>query len=99
MNIFILTEGGKDIGFGHITRCVSMYQAFEFKSFNPTLIVNGDENIKSILQNINHEIFDWIKNKNQLFEKIKNSDIVIIDSYLANLSVYKKISELCKLSV
>ncbi len=99
MNIFILTEGGKNVGFGHITRCISIFQAFEFKGFNPTLIVNGDENVKPILQNVNYEIFDWIENKNILFEKLKNSDIVVVDSYLANLSIYKKISELCKLTV
>lgn len=29
MKVFILTEGGKDIGFGHITRCLSLYHAFE----------------------------------------------------------------------
>lgn len=99
MNIFILTEGGNDVGFGHITRCISIYQAFEFKGFNPTLIVNGDDNVKSILQNVNYKIFDWIEYKNKLFEKLKNSDIVVIDSYLADLSVYEKISELSQISV
>ena len=29
MNVFIITEGTKNTGFGHITRCLSLYQAFE----------------------------------------------------------------------
>jgi spore coat polysaccharide biosynthesis predicted glycosyltransferase SpsG len=29
MNVVILTEGGKNIGFGHVARCSSIYQAFE----------------------------------------------------------------------
>ncbi len=31
MKVFIITEGGKNIGFGHINRCLSLYQAFEEK--------------------------------------------------------------------
>ena len=31
MKVFILTESGKNMGFGHITRCLSFYQAFEEK--------------------------------------------------------------------
>lgn len=30
--IFIITEDEKDIGFGHITRCLSLYQSFEEKN-------------------------------------------------------------------
>ena len=29
MKGFILTEGSRNIGFGHVTRCLSLYQAFE----------------------------------------------------------------------
>ena len=35
MKVFILTEGGKDIGFGHITRCISLSEAFEEKGIYP----------------------------------------------------------------
>ena len=31
MKVFIITEGGKNIGFGHITRCLSLYQALKEK--------------------------------------------------------------------
>ena len=31
MKVFIITEGGRNISFGHITRCLSLYQAFKEK--------------------------------------------------------------------
>ena len=31
MKVFIITEGTKNTGFGHIARCLSLYQAFEEK--------------------------------------------------------------------
>lgn len=31
MKVFIITEDGKNIGFGHITKYLSLYQAFEEK--------------------------------------------------------------------
>jgi hypothetical protein len=43
MDVLILTEGGKNTGFGHIIRCISIYQAFEECGINPVLIINGDE--------------------------------------------------------
>ena len=42
MKVFIITEGGKDIGFGHITRCFSLYQAFEEKYFKVYSIKSGN---------------------------------------------------------
>ena len=41
MKVFIITEGGKNIGFGHITRCLSLYQAFEEKGILPKFIINN----------------------------------------------------------
>ena len=46
MNVVILTEGGKDIGFGHVTRCSSIYQAFEQFHIVPKFIINGDDSVK-----------------------------------------------------
>ncbi len=41
MNVIILTEGGKDYGFGHVARCSSIYQAFRKFCITPQFIVNG----------------------------------------------------------
>ena len=61
MKVVILTEGGADIGFGHITRCLSLYQAFEEKGIVSEMIINGDGSVLGLLRNSNYQIFDWVK--------------------------------------
>lgn len=99
MNIFIITEGGKNIGFGHITRCISLSEVFEKKNIKPDFIVNGDNTAAGLLTGRRHRILNWIKKKNVLFRLIRGADIAIIDSYLADISLYKAISGLVKTAV
>lgn len=88
MNVVILTEGGKDIGFGHVTRCSSIYQAFEQFHIVPKFIINGDDSVKSILPNFNVDIINWLED----LSVISKADIVIADSYLANIDIFEEIS-------
>ena len=88
MNVAILTEGGKNIGFGHVARCSSIYQAFEQFNISPKLIINGDDSVKSILPNMDVDIKNWIED----LSIISDVDIVIVDSYLANIEVLTEIS-------
>lgn len=93
MKILILTEGGEMIGFGHITRCVALSEALEERGIITELIANGDNSILDFIKYKNFQRFDWIKNKEKLFHNIAKSDFVVIDSYLAEKSIYDKISE------
>ena len=95
MNVFILTEGGKDFGFGHVARCSSIYQAFKKRDISPKFIINGDTSVKSILSNIEFKIDNWLSDNSFL----NSSDIVIIDSYLADIEIYEKISKKVSLTV
>ena len=88
MQVVILTEGGKDYGYGHVARCSSIYQAFEHYNIFPRFIVNGDESIESIISEINFEIIDWLND----FSVTHQADIVVIDSYLSDLNYYHKLS-------
>jgi UDP-2,4-diacetamido-2,4,6-trideoxy-beta-L-altropyranose hydrolase len=99
MKVFIITEGNKNTGFGHVTRCLSLYQAFRERGILPEFIINGDNNIEYLLRDVNYQIFNWLDEKSKLFKKVKDADTAIIDSYLANVSVYNILSELVKLSV
>jgi len=99
MKVFIITEGSKNIGFGHITRCLSLCQAFKDRGILPEFIINGDNNIEYLLKGVNYQIFNWLDKKSKLFEMVKDADVAIIDSYLADISVYNTLSELVKLSV
>jgi spore coat polysaccharide biosynthesis predicted glycosyltransferase SpsG len=99
MDILILTEGGEKIGFGHITRCISIYEAFEEVGTRPELIINGDEPVSDFVKNRNFKIFDWLNNKEMLFRILKDADIVFVDSYLANHNLYEKISNIAATGV
>ena len=95
MQVYILTEGGKNIGFGHITRCSSIYEAFKSYGFCSKMIVNGDDSVGSILTNVNFEIKNWLSD----FSFLNASDIVVIDSYMIDLGVCKEISNMSLLTV
>ncbi len=97
MRVYILTEGGKNIGFGHITRCISIYQAFKEKGIEPKFILNGDKSTKDLVKNLDFQIINWLKNS--ILDEIKNSDIVIVDSYLANKEFYELVSQNVKKAV
>lgn len=99
MKVFILTEGGKDIGLGHITRCTSIYQAFQEVGLLPEFIVNGDNAVQDLLKGVNCRFFDWLNDWVTLFANAENTDIVFIDSYLADYDLYKKISDLVETAV
>ena len=99
MKVFIITEGGRNIGFGHITRCTALYNAFEEKEIQPVFIINGDQTVKDLLSDKNYKIINWLQKKKEFFGIINNADVVIIDSYLANYKLYEKISKLVKVPV
>jgi UDP-2,4-diacetamido-2,4,6-trideoxy-beta-L-altropyranose hydrolase len=90
--IAILTEGGKTIGIGHIIRCLALYQAFEANGARPELIVNGDKSVDRFLKDKNYQTSDWIKKPGRLFQAINGVGCVVIDSYLAPASLYRKIA-------
>ncbi len=99
MKVVLITEGSRTIGFGHITRLTGIYHAFEEKGIMPKFYVNGDDTTSSLLAGKSVEIINWIDNESSLFEKIKDADIAVVDSYLANLEFYKKLSEMVGLLV
>lgn len=94
MKVVILAQAGKEIGLGHLTRCLALYDAFKEKNIIPLLIINGDKSILDFLKGKNYKIFNWLKQKGNLLNRIKDADIVIVDSYLAPKSLYDKIFQL-----
>jgi spore coat polysaccharide biosynthesis predicted glycosyltransferase SpsG len=97
MKVSILTEAGKNIGFGHLTRCIALYQALEEIGYKPELIINGDKSILNFVKDKDYQIMVWIKEQEKLREIAKNSDVVVIDSYLAPKSLYDNISNILSL--
>jgi len=99
LRVYIITEGSSSIGFGHVTRCLSLYQAFEERGVKPKFIVNGDKSILRLLIGTNCEIVNWFKKQQMIFEKVKDADIVVVDSYLAGTNFYESLSKLVRLAV
>lgn len=62
-------------------------------------VVNGDTAVVDLLGDTNHNIFNWLEEKDRLFNLIKKVDIVIIDSYLADYDFYRKVSNAVKIAV
>jgi spore coat polysaccharide biosynthesis predicted glycosyltransferase SpsG/RimJ/RimL family protein N-acetyltransferase len=91
MKLVILTEGGRDRGFGHITRCLSFYEGFRERDFKATLIVNGDNSVRDLIKGKRHRIFNWLKRRDELFEMIGEADVALVDSYLADRKLYEEV--------
>ena len=98
MKVSIITEGFQNTGYGHLTRCLSLYQAFEERNITPAFYINGDEAAKRFIPGTNYKILDWLAHPTKLLSEIKNSDILIIDSYLAGKEYYDTLSTLCDVS-
>lgn len=92
--VIIFTEGGDNIGFGHITRCSALYEELVGRDIETIFIVYGD-NIDEILEGKEYINTDW-KNLEFLKNFIQKDDYIIIDSYLANLEIYNFISNNAK---
>lgn len=99
MKVLILTEGGKNIGFGHITRCIALYQAFEEKGLITELMINADKDIKETISEKNYQTFNWLNERGKLLKMVNKSDIVIVDSYLADMQIYASISDIARIPV
>ncbi len=93
MKALIFTEGGKETGFGHITRCLALRDALKTKGIHARMIVHGDASARRQFPGQLDMIFDWLSQKSRTRELLNGASIVIVDSYLAPIDFYKKISK------
>jgi len=99
MKGFILTEGSRNIGFGHVTRCLSLYQAFEERRIRLKFFVNGDDSIVELIENTDYKIINWIREDELILKEMEGADLAVIDSYLADKEFYENISRTVKVPV
>ncbi|MCF7822809.1 MAG: hypothetical protein K9N35_01410 [Candidatus Marinimicrobia bacterium] len=99
MNVFIITEGNAQTGYGHLTRCLALYQGFEERRITPVFIASCDQNGEKVLSELSLYNYDWKANPDRLIEQISGADIAIIDSYLAGLPLFMNIDDNVKQSV
>lgn len=94
MKAIILTEGGGGIGFGHVSRCLAIKQAFEHIGVETRLVINGDKSLSRVLTDSCYTLADWQAGCVSRF--LQGIDIVLVDSYLAGEATYKKIADVAK---
>jgi spore coat polysaccharide biosynthesis predicted glycosyltransferase SpsG/RimJ/RimL family protein N-acetyltransferase len=94
ITVKIFTEGGSDIGLGHITRCCSLYDEAATRG-NVIMYIRGDISTIKFLENYHIINIDWTS-REYLESQISSEDYCIVDSYLANKSVYNLIADMAK---
>ena len=77
--LVVLTEGGKNLGFGHIMRCLTIAKSFKESGVEVEFIIDGDDSIQSVLNDQKFCIMDWINNK-FLLERLEEFNFILIDS-------------------
>lgn len=82
--VLILTEAGKNIGFGHFTRCQSLEQNLRKNGYDvKTILYLNGENILDT----DALILNWLEDRNKLLT-YNYYENIIIDSYLADAPFY-----------
>ena len=79
--VYIVTDGSKNIGFGHIARCLSFYDKFVEIGYSVELLVDGDSNCSKLIGNRNYQDLSWHKDITLL--QLALNHIVFLDSLIA----------------
>lgn len=91
MNISILTEAGRGIGFGHLTRCIAITEEFR-KLGNSVNLVVYLKDLEFLDESFEAE--NWLVRSPR--EVVSGCDIVVIDSYLVSFDwLYQAALEDC----
>jgi len=98
MRTLIFTEGGSQIGLGHIARCSSLYDELEARGIDVEFIIHGDIGHFDIIKSYKYKVVNWLSFE-LLNNYIKESDYCIVDSYLASEDLYQIISNRAKKSL
>ncbi|MBS4028928.1 MAG: UDP-2,4-diacetamido-2,4,6-trideoxy-beta-L-altropyranose hydrolase [Ignavibacteriales bacterium] len=93
MKVHLLTEGSTKIGFGHITRCLSLSEVFEMRGVSPSFKIIGDDSVRTLLNGKDYHFCNWIDELNLGLLSFDTDDVVIVDSYLAPQQCYERITQ------
>jgi spore coat polysaccharide biosynthesis predicted glycosyltransferase SpsG/L-amino acid N-acyltransferase YncA len=88
MRVAILTEADARVGYGHLARCTALYQAFETLGAEPELIIAGGGAPPKLTSGLMHRAEDWRSPAARVRAIAADSDVTVIDSYVADPPVY-----------
>lgn len=87
--LLILTEGGQGSGLGHISRCCSLYWAWQKRcGFSCWLIGDGGEEIEAALGDVQGRRIPWRQQPELLKPWLSRRPFVLIDSYHLSVETY-----------
>ena len=89
--VVIFTEGSKEIGFGHLTRCLSLAQALKRVGLKAEFYLGGDTIAQEFLKREGFEVERFPRLED--IENIPKGWGAFVDSYLAGEAFYKEVSE------
>jgi spore coat polysaccharide biosynthesis predicted glycosyltransferase SpsG len=78
--LLIITEGGKKIGFGHITRTISLVTKFNLLGYSIHFVINSDTSLDNVIKPYSYEIYNWLSEPKKLENTIKESQLILLDS-------------------
>lgn len=79
MRIGIFTEGGGDVGLGHVSRCTAFYDVLDSKQIETQLMVMSDVSITSIIEDRKARVFPAATPIEAMIDQLTNFDAIILD--------------------
>lgn len=95
MTIKIFTEGGPDIGLGHISRCSALYDKIIERGISAEFYIYGEIDNTKITDKKNIYNVNWLT-KEFLNDNITKNDYCIVDSYLVSIDLYEIVASKAK---
>lgn len=91
-SVAFYTEAGSKRGMGHLVRCYTLFQYFQKYTTKVEFFIDSDRDYSDSFEALNS--FRW-----DTLQCNKNYDAIFIDSYEADISIYKKLFHKTKLLI
>ena len=99
LHVLIVTEGGMDFGYGHLTRCLSLAEACKGAGMEVSFAIRGDDSVEEVVSGYEFEIYNWLVETARLLQDLKQSDVMILDSYHAPEELVKEMGSCVRVPV
>ena len=97
MKVVFFTEGGKEIGLGHVSRCAALAEGLRHRFHGAEIhfALRGDETALEFLKihGFPGEFFDWEKDLPRSGALLSGAEVAVVDSYLAGEDFYHFVAE------
>jgi spore coat polysaccharide biosynthesis predicted glycosyltransferase SpsG len=92
MHVLFLTESGGGAGWGHVSRCTAIAQAFEEKGHSTQFVIDGSMGSEFAKVQFPFTFCKWVQGQETAMKLLHRADAVIVDSYKANAAIYAGIA-------